>query len=216
MNYLSLSFAAFVLVSVLLSYILPAKLRWCVLLSSSLIFYACFDLRYLAFLLTTALSTYVCARLLPRSPSKKWSVGGCVALNAGIWFAIKELPWLLSTSVRALDLLGIPLDAPALSFIVPVGLSYFTLQAIAYLVDVAKGKVTPERNFLHYLLFLSWFPSIVQGPISRYDQLMPQLVKARKASYDGMRRGLLLILFGLVKKNGDRRPAWDPVEPLLR
>jgi len=200
MSYISLTFAGFVLLAALLYYILPAKWRCGVLLTASLFFYVCFDWRYLAFLLVSASTTFVGALLAHKLRSGKWLVGGCIAVNAVIWFVIKELPWLVGSSGRALNLLGIGWEAPTLSFIVPVGLSYFTLQAIAYLVDVFKGKVTAERNFFKYLLFLSWFPAIVQGPISRYNQLMPQLLNTNRFSYENTRRALLLVLFGLVKK----------------
>ena len=200
MSYLSLTFAGFVILSLVLYYTVPAKLRWGVLLAASLFFYGCFDLRYLVFLLSAAATTYACARLVEKTKRKKWLVGGCIALNAGVWFVIKELPWLFTTAVRVLDRSGLHWDAPTLSLLVPVGLSYFTLQAIAYLIDVAKGKVEAQRNFFQYLLFLSWFPAIVQGPISRYDQLMPRLLHTNKFSYEGMRHAALLVLFGLVKK----------------
>lgn len=197
MSYLSLAFAAFVLVTVCLYYILPMKWRGGILLIASLIFYGCFDWRYLLFLLFTALSTFVAARCLGRCTRKKLVIGLAIAANAAVWFAIKELPWLMDTVGRVL---GTAETAGAVSIIVPVGISYFTLQAIAYLVDVAKGKIDAETHFWKYLLFLSWFPAIVQGPISRYDQLCPQLLNENKFSYEGARSGLVLVLFGLVKK----------------
>lgn len=197
MSYLSLAFAAFVLVTVCLYYILPMKWRGGILLIASLIFYGCFDWRYLLFLLFTALSTFVAARCLGRCTRKKLVIGLAIAANAAVWFAIKELPWLMDTVGRVL---GTAETAGAVSIIVPVGISYFTLQAIAYLVDVAKGKIDAETHFWKYLLFLSWFPAIVQGPISRYDQLCPQLLNVNKFSYEGARSGLVLVLFGLVKK----------------
>ena len=200
MNYLSLGFIAFTVLTALLYYVVPIKLRGGVLLAAGLFFYACFDWRYLFFLFFTALSTFFCARFAEKVRAKKWLVFGCIGLNAAVWFCIKTLPWLLFTSSRAINLLGIRWTASAISFIVPVGLSYFTLQAIAYLVDVSKQKYPCERNFFKYLLFLSWFPAVVQGPISRYDQLMPQLLNEDKFSYERARRSLFLLLLGLVKK----------------
>ncbi len=199
MSYLSLSFAAFVAVLLVLYYLLPAKWRVGVLLVASIGFYACFDLRYLLFLLIAAVSTFLCARFLPRLKKKGLWIGACITLNAGIWFAIKELPWLLITASRLFEKVGLP-ALPVLSWLVPVGLSYFTLQAIGYLVDVAKGRIQAETNVFRYVLFLSWFPAIVQGPISRYEQLMPQLQNTKRFSFETMRSNLLLILFGLVKK----------------
>ena len=96
MNYLSLGFAVFVLATFLLYYILPKKLRGGVLLISSLFFYGSFNVKSLIFLLFSALTTFVVARLLSRF-KKKWIViGACIAANAAIWYAIKVLPWTLS------------------------------------------------------------------------------------------------------------------------
>ena len=195
MNYLSLAFAGFVAFAALLYYIMPKRVRWGVLLLASLTFYGLFDLRYLAFLLFAALSTYGTALLIGKGKLKKLWVGLCIFSNAAVWFFIKELPWLLTTAARVIDF-----TVPTLPILVPVGISYFTLQAIGYLADVAAGKVQAEKNPLKYLLFLSWFPAIVQGPISRYDQLMPQLLNRSKLSFDNTRESLVLILFGLVKK----------------
>ena len=200
MSYLSLTFVAFVALVIILYYGLPKKLRSGVLLVTSLFFYACFDWRYLIFLVFTALTTFLGALLTKKCKSKKLLVGSVIAFNVAVWFAIKELPWLLSTSSRAFNLLGVQWKVPTLSFIVPVGLSYFTLQAIAYLVDVAKEKYQGERNFFKYLLFLSWFPAVIQGPISRYNQLMPELLNDKKCSFETTRSNLILILFGLTKK----------------
>ena len=190
MNYLSLDFVGFVAAVFLAYYIMPKKVRWGVLLLASLGFYALFDCKYIVFLLFATLSTYATALVVEKGKLKGLWVYLCVLANASVWFYIKELPWMLTK-----------LNIPAtLSVLVPVGISYFTLQAIAYLVDVAKGKVQAEKNPLKYLLFLSWFPAIVQGPISRYDQLMPQLVNPNKFSFDRTRDGLVLVLFGLTKK----------------
>ena len=195
MNYLSLDFVGFVAVVFLAYYIMPQKVRWGVLLLASLGFYALFDLKYVVFLLFATLSTYATALIVEKGKLKGLWVYLCVLVNVSVWFYIKELSWVLKTAARVFDF-----TVPTLKILVPVGISYFTLQAIAYLVDVAKGKVKAEKNPLKYLLFLSWFPAIVQGPISRYDQLMPQLVNPNKFSFDRTRDGLVLVLYGLVKK----------------
>lgn len=161
-----------------------------------LVFYCSFDLRYLPFLLFTALSTWLASKALEKFGQKRWVLLSCIGANAALWFAIKELPWLVKTAGRIFPVQ----DLSLLSVIVPVGLSYFILQAIGYLVDVWKGKIRAEKSFWKYLLFLTWFPAIVQGPISRYAQLMPQLLHEKKFCFDHIRDHLLLILIGLVKK----------------
>ena len=200
MNYLSLSFAFFVAVVFLLYYTMPKKTRWCILLVASIGFYGLFSLEYIPFLLFSALSTYATARILEKAKQKALPICLCILANVGVWFYIKQIPWILTMVGPVFSESGPEFSAPSFDIITPIGISYFTLQSIAYLVDVAKGKVQAERNPLKYLLFLSWFPAIVQGPISRYDELMPQLENTNKPSFDKCRDSLVLILFGLVKK----------------
>lgn len=200
MSYLTLSYAAFVLILLVICRLLPARLRHRALLCGSVIFYACFGWQHLPFLLFAALSTYGAALRMETSRNKKRLLMAAIAANAAMWFVIKELPWTIFTLGRGLRVLGLSADIPMLKLIAPVGISYFTLQAIGYLTDVQRGRVEPERDFGRYLLFLSWFPAIVQGPISRYDELAPRLAAGKLPSYDEVRGNLLLILFGLIKK----------------
>ena len=195
MSYLSLSFAFFVIVSLFAYWVLLKRVRWVLLLAASLYFYISFDIKYLPFLLFCALSTYAGALALQRGGQKKLILGCVIGFNIAVWFVAKDLNWLFSLYGRIANV-----SAPSLNILVPVGISYFTLQAIGYLVDAYRGKIAAEKNFFKYLLFLSWFPAIVQGPISRYDRLMPQLLHAEGFSYERSRNGLLLVLIGLVKK----------------
>ncbi len=200
MHYISLEFVLFVAITFLLYYVLPKKMRGIVLLSSSLVFYGFFNVKYLIFLLFTAISTFFTAKFLPRVSKKRLLVTACIAVNAGIWFLIKYLPSMFGVIENVFSKLLMPINMPEISLLVPVGISYFTLQAISYLVDVKSGRVEAEKHFWKYLLFLSWFPAIVQGPISRYSQLKPQLLNTEKINFDKIRQGLLFVLIGLVKK----------------
>ena len=181
-------------------YLLPKSGRGYLLLFASLIFYSLFDLRYFVFLLVTAVSTYLAARSMEQTERKTLLLACTIGLNAAIWFIVKEVPWLVGILDPLWAQLGITVTILANSWIVPVGISYYTLQAIGYLVDVRRGKIQAEEEFGKYLLFLSWFPAIVQGPISRYDKLMPQLLNDKPYRFETMRDNLVLILFGLVKK----------------
>ena len=100
------------------------------------------------------------------------------------------------TNVNAL--FGIALPVPAIRL--PVGISFFTFQILSYLIDVYKGKVKAQKNFLKYLLYISFFPSVVQGPIPRYADLGTQLYEEHRFEYDNLRDGALLILWGFAKK----------------
>lgn len=200
MGYLSIYFALFVLMLVIIYYLIPKKARGILLLYASILFYLSFDIKYILFLLFTALSTFFCAKAIEKKKHRKTILFLCVSSNVLIWFVIKVLPWTLNIMTSLLSYAGFEFGEIYLSLIIPIGISYYTLQAIGYLVDVYKNKIHAEKSFWKYLLFLSYFPAIVQGPISRYNQLMPELLNSKKYSFDTMRNGLILILFGLVKK----------------
>lgn len=205
MNYLSIYFAIFVLLFFCAFYIVAIfyfkKIKTSyLLLAGSLIFYCSFDIRYTIFLLFTTLSTYLGALILQKKQNKKVIYIFCIVANIVVWFAVKLLPWTVKMGSYLLHFLKINVQVRNWTFIVPVGISYFTLQAIGYLTDVYRGKIQPEKTWWKYLLFLSYFPAVIQGPISRYDELMPQLLDEKKPSFETTRKGLLIILVGVVKK----------------
>lgn len=203
MSYLSIGFAVFVTILFGVYQVVTPKLRWKLLLGASIFFYLCFDVRYVIFLLFVAMSTFYAAKQIARkSEEKKKKKILLITLvwNVLLWFAIKVLPW-CGTVVNSM--IGKIIEGGSISlpsFIVPVGISYYTLMAISYLVDVYKGKIEKEENFFKYLLYLTYFPTIVQGPISRYDKVREQLTAGKKIDFEKLRQNLLLILFGLIKK----------------
>ena len=174
MSYLSIGFAVFVTILFGVHQLLAPKLRWKLLLGTSIFFYLCFDVHYVLFLLFVAVSTFYAAKQMAhkRTEKKKRKILLITLIwNVLLWFAIKVLPW-CGTIVNSL--IGKFIEGGSISlpsFIVPVGISYYTLMAISYLVDVYKGKIEKEDNFFKYLLYLTYFPTIVQGPISRYDRV---------------------------------------------
>lgn len=201
MNYLSIAFPIFVAVIFLASICIPTAFKGPLLLLAGIFFYLSFDPRYFIFLLFVALSTFVSARMCVKTSYKKVILVLCVLANAAVWFAVKYVPWLLQKAITpAVYYTVFTAENAPLKLLVPVGISYFTLQALGYLADVYTGKIAPEKRFWKYLLFLSYFPAIVQGPISRYEQLSPQLLNRNRVSFDTVRSSLLLIVFGLVKK----------------
>lgn len=119
-------------------------------------------------------------------------IGGLLVLKYSAFAAgnINSLLALMNVGVRV----GIP------KFIMPIGISFFTLQAVSYLVDVYRGKIQADKNFLRVFLWLSFFPQIVEGPICRYSQTAEQLWKAEKIKFDSLTLGLQRIIFGMMKK----------------
>ena len=188
MQYLSLVFLIFVVCTFLVYNILPTRNRWLVLLCASLFFYLNFDVRYVFFLLFVAVSTYLSARTGRNQKKNKENMIICIVANVGVWFALKALPW----AGNFLNVIGGRLfDWPELQIpkiIAPIGISYYVLLAISYLVDVHQKKIKPEKSFLKYLLYLSYFPTIVQGPISKYEELRDSLTAGKRVRYEEIRK----------------------------
>ena len=195
MDPISGGFLLFAAVSVLVYYALPRRARPVWLLIVSLFFYLCADLRYIAFLLLSALSCFLAGRALPGCARKKTLLGLTLALNLGLMAALKILPYSLDLALRLLGR-----ERNMLQLLYPLGISFYTLSAVSYVIDVARGELEPERRFWRFLLFLSFFPVIVQGPISRYGQLAPQLAEPHDADARNLSFGAQLMLWGFFKK----------------
>lgn len=192
MTFVSFSFYVFLALVVLVYYLVPRKVRWVVLLLGSLYFYlslSAYDPGKMAVLVGAAFLNWVFAGLQRRDPrrEKLW-LGLSLAVTALPLLAIKEAPLFLSR-----------LD-PTAALVAPVGFSFYSLQLIAYAVDVFRKQCEPQRNFFKFLLFVSFFPQIIQGPIPRYGQLAPQLVEGHRFDERGFVKGFLLILWGFFLK----------------
>lgn len=177
--------------------------RW-LLLFASLYFYAVFRVSFIAVLLASVLVTYFFVRLLDRSndPFRRkvylWSaIGG----NLLLLFVFKYLDF----AIRSVNLfLGFePCDSSYMGpvgIILPLGISFFTLQAISYAVDVYRRTITATRNPFDFTLFLTFFPQLVAGPIMRAQDIIHQFNEKHRFDSDALRSGLLLIAMGLFKK----------------
>ena len=194
MTYITLKFYVMVAAILLAYYTLPLRTRWIVLLGGSIGFYGVVAPAALPMLIATIVVSYAGARVVDglrgRGRIAKGILAICVALVLIPMLAVKN---------GNLVITGL-LKKPAVLWIVPMGISFYTLQIIAYLVDVHKGRIAPERNLLKYALFVSFFPQIIQGPIPRYDQLQSQLTRGNRFDERGFTKGLQLILWGFFLK----------------
>ena len=192
MSILSIEFLAFLAVLVGLYYLIPGKYRPYVLLAGNIFFYCQFDIRFLPFLLFSILSVFFGGWALEKAhPNpKKWILGSVLLLNLGLLFFVKFGPGFLHfAGVEA-------------SIIMPLGISFYTLQLCGYLIDVYRGKYSAERNFGKFAAFSTFFPLMMQGPISRYDQLAHQLYsrEALPHIYENLTGGAQLMLWGFFQK----------------
>lgn len=183
MDFLSLTFAVFFIISVVCYYAVPKKMRWGVLLFASLIFYVWSVPYLIGYLLFSAVTTYLYGKWAEKHKGQRQAVLALVIFaNLAVLLTVKFAP-----------LAGI-------SILAPMGISFYTLQVIAYCVDVYKGKIQAQSNFFKYLLFVSFFPQILQGPIPRYNQLKDQLYKGNVFDYKTVKFGFQLILWGMFLK----------------
>ena len=196
MSYISFLFFGFLFIALALYYIVPLKWRKYVLLCANVVFYAYAGISQIVYLAVLIVLTYFSALLLQKIAKHRFLLLlFYLFLSAGALVYGKFINYIL----RAISSIagGAPLSV---SVIVPLGVSFFTLQAIGYVVDVYKHKYPAEKNFLKVALFMSYFPIIVQGPISRMETLSPQLFEGNKFDYTRVKQGLLLMLWGLFKK----------------
>lgn len=165
-------------------------MRWGVLLAASMIFYVWSVPYLIIYLLFSAVTTYAYGKWTENHKEHgKGLLALVIAANLAVLLFVKFYP-----------LCEAKLNFPALNLLMPMGISFYTLQVIAYCADVYKGKTEAESNFFKYLLFVSFFPQILQGPIPRYNQLKEQLFEGHSFDYRTVKFGFQLILWGLFLK----------------
>ena len=138
-----------------------------------------------------------------------------VILHIGVLFALKYSGFAATNVNTLLAHLHIPVQLAIPKYVMPIGISFFTLQALSYIVDVQRGITKADTNLLRLTLFISFFPQIVEGPICRYDQTAQQLWDAKPITYENLTLGLQRIAYGMMKKDHHRRPAQPAREECL-
>ena len=198
MIFSSFTFLLLFMPCVLLLYrVLPAGVRMPFLLAASLLFYGWGNPAWLLLIFFSMVLNWGGVLLMTHGGKKpsKAALAGMIVLNLLplLWFKYAGL--LADTWTR---LTGIPLDftAPGL----PAGISFFTFQAMSYVIDVYRGQAKPQKNFVTFSVYLSLFPQLVAGPIVRYTDLEAQLIARPKPEYPEMREGLRRFCTGLAKK----------------
>lgn len=169
------------------------------LLSGCLFFYGWWDWRFVSLVLLCITSTYLCALLTERSGRKLWTVIS-VCFNIAILVTFKYFNFFSEQFFRLTSLFFPDVSRPVYDMMLPVGISFYTFQAIGYAVDVYKRRVEAERSYVDFALFVSFFPQLVAGPIERASALLPQFKRRAVWRYDGQVEGLRRILWGLLKK----------------
>ena len=200
----SIEFAVFLPIVFIFYWFLWKNLRWQngFLLFASYVFYAWWDWRFMGLLFGMSFLSWLCGYLINRSQytlhhiNAKSCMITSIVVNVGILAVFKYYNFFVGSFA---DLFGLQDSIHSLKIVLPLGISFFTFQAIAYVVDVYKRKIKPT-NLMDCLLYISFFPKLLAGPIERPTNLIPQIQKPRVFEYDLAVDGCRQILWGLFKK----------------
>lgn len=180
----------------------PIPRKW-FLVAASYFFYGWWDWRFTFLLFGTTLVNYLAGLALGRTAgagARKLIVGVTVFVDLAVLAFFKYFDFFLTSLDGLLNTLGLERDLPFMEVILPIGISFFTFQGISYVVDVYRGEIKAEKSLLDVMLFKSFFPQLVAGPIVRAADFMPQLHEPPRLTRNHVAVGVVLILTGLVKK----------------
>ncbi len=202
----SISFAIFLPVVFMLYWFATKrnlKLQNILLLVSSYFFYASWDWRFLFLLIfSTSLDYYTGIKIYDaiNKKNKIFWLWMSISINLGFLGVFKYYNFFAASFADGLNLLGLKANLGSIQVILPVGISFYTFHGLSYVLDLYKNRIKPERNFVNYSVFVSFFPLLVAGPIERATHLLPQIIKKREFDYSKAVDGLRQILWGLFKK----------------
>ncbi|MHB8130714.1 MAG: MBOAT family O-acyltransferase, partial [Mobilitalea sp.] len=228
MLFTSYRFILFIIGLFVIYYVIPKRYQWMLLLAASYVFYSFAGFKYLIYILATTLSTYFISRrlghiqaiqaayskekreeltreerkaykALMKSRQRKWLVL-CLVINFGILAVIKYADFTIANINSVLDLFHAEKELSLLGFVLPLGISFYTFQTMGYLIDVYREKYSYEKNVFKLALFISFFPQLIQGPISRFDDLKETLFSEHSYQSKNISFGLQRILWGFFKK----------------
>jgi alginate O-acetyltransferase complex protein AlgI len=194
------SFFLFLAAVLALFYTSPRALRRYILLAASYFFYASWNPKFIALLLTLTVTDYTCARWIERrSPGPQRKAALIISLCANLGF----LAFFKYYNFLAINFAGLIGAAPAsfvLDIVLPLGISFHTFQSISYVVDVYRGEQRAVRDPIDYALFICFFPQLVAGPIVRARDFFRDLLEWHPPTTDDVLRGIFLLALGLTKK----------------
>ena len=204
MQFDTYTYALFLPIVFFLYWGMRRHLRWqnSLLLVASYVFYGWWDWRMLGLIMLTTATTWGTALLMrgDRGARDRLLAAANVVANLGILCVFKYLGFLRDSLVDLLGLLGVAADWPTLHLLLPVGISFYTFQAISYTIDVYRGEVKATRDVLAFGVFIAFFPQLVAGPIERATNLLPQFLREKSFDYGTAVVGMRQILWGLAKK----------------
>jgi alginate O-acetyltransferase complex protein AlgI len=193
--------------TVLVVYLMLARFGLCAqniwMLTASYVFYGWWDWRFLALLFASSLNDYLVGvglSAVKQASRRRALLFASLAVNLGTLGFFKYFNFFASSLIDACAGLGIQLHPPTLRVILPVGISFYTFQAMTYTISVYRRQIEPTRNVAAFFAYVSFFPQLVAGPIERAGHLLPQFLSPRRTTADDVVDGLRQIVWGLFCK----------------
>ena len=197
----SLDFAAFFLAACGIYWMLPHRWQNVFLIGAGCFFYGYIHPWFLLPLVFSATIDYISAIQMERRPAQKRTfLLLSLISNLGLLGFFKYFNFFVDNAGAAASALGLDFSRPALQIILPVGISFYTFQALSYTIDVYRGRIPARRSYLTLATFVTFFPPLVAGPIERASHLMPQIEQRRRFDAVMARDAIFLILWGYFKK----------------
>lgn len=199
----SFAFLIFFPTVVLLYFLVPHRFRWLFLLVASYYFYMNWKPVYAILIFASTIITWGCGLLLERTDTrfkKRLFLTISLLINFGILFTFKYFDFLNESVFTVLDAMNIRWTVPNLDLLLPVGISFYTFQAVGYTIDVYRGDLKAEKHFGIYALFVSFFPQLVAGPIERAKNLLPQFRVKHSFNLEKLESGLKQMIWGFFMK----------------
>ena len=202
----SFTFMIFLPVVFLLYWFVFKRLRWqnFLILLASYVFYGWWDWRFLILIVITSLSSFASGLLIKhyegRRGLQKTVSAVNIVLNLGILAVFKYFNFFVDSFATMLSVFNITADWPTMHIILPVGISFYTFQALSYSIDVYERRIEPTKDIIAFFSYISFFPQLVAGPIERATNLLPQVLNKRTFDYATAVDGLRQMLWGFFKK----------------
>ncbi|WDV45209.1 hypothetical protein PV797_17030 [Clostridiaceae bacterium M8S5] len=214
-------FGLFAIISSIIYAVCPRKQRYIALLVLSIVFYGYFCGTAIIYLITTIVSSYFATVIMDKIPLKYDTSGLEKAerkklkakikakkrrvliiyaiINIGILLVLKYFNFFAAAGTGLIGKLGKDIATPVIKIVLPLGISYYTLQALSYVIDVCRGKYPAEKNILKIALFISFFTQLHEGPFGRYDKLMPAMSSGEQITSKNLYNGIARLMWGFFK-----------------
>ena len=195
----SLTYILLLFLVITLYWLFSYRARLILIFISSLVFYGFWKISFIPILLISVIvDWFIAQRIFQCQKRHRFSLLLISLItNLGLLFYFKYLIFFADNALGFANLLGAEIDPFALKIILPLGISFYTFQTISYTVDVYRGFIKPEKNFILFACYVTFFPQLVAGPILRAKEVIPQFINRPSFSLDHILIGLRFILFGL-------------------